>query len=80
MLTLFEEATSSITLENVIKTHKFASTHTHSLKSVVEKTITVGKLEGSVDVISILILWCYIVEFVLSLCLQHGEFYIVKLF
>ncbi|KAK7305189.1 hypothetical protein VNO77_43090 [Canavalia gladiata] len=51
LLALFKEATSSITLENVIKEHKFASTHTHSLKSVVERTITVGKLEGSVEAV-----------------------------
>jgi hypothetical protein len=49
-LALFKEASSSITMEKVIKEHKFASTHTHSLKNVVEKTITVGKLEGSVEV------------------------------
>ncbi|XP_027340503.1 protein ENHANCED DOWNY MILDEW 2 isoform X2 [Abrus precatorius] len=51
LLALFKEATSSITLEKVIKDHKFASTHTHSLKSIVEKTITVGKLEGSVEAV-----------------------------
>jgi hypothetical protein len=37
-------------MEKVIKEHKFASTHTHTLENVVEKTITVGKLEGSVEV------------------------------
>jgi len=47
---LVKEASSSITLESVIKEHKFVSTHTHSLKNVVEKTITMGKLEGSVEV------------------------------
>ncbi|XP_073225073.1 protein ENHANCED DOWNY MILDEW 2 isoform X2 [Cicer arietinum] len=51
LLALFKEATSSVTLENVIKEHKFASTHTHSLKNVVEKTITAGKLEGSVEAV-----------------------------
>ena len=50
MLALFKEATSSVTLENVVKEHIFAATHTHSLKSVMEKTITLGKLEGSVKV------------------------------
>jgi hypothetical protein len=49
-LALFKEASSSITMEKVIKEHKFASTHTHTLENVVEKTITVGKLEGSVEV------------------------------
>ncbi|KAG4923840.1 hypothetical protein JHK87_049380 [Glycine soja] len=51
LLALFKEATSSVTLENVVKEHKFAATHTHSLKSVVEKTITLGKLEGSVEAV-----------------------------
>ncbi|TKY45467.1 ENHANCED DOWNY MILDEW 2 [Spatholobus suberectus] len=51
LLALFQEATSSITLENVIKDHKFSSTHTQSLKNVVEKTITLGKLEGSVEAV-----------------------------
>ena len=50
MLALVKEASSSITMESVIKEHKFVSTHTHSLKNVVEKTITMGKLEGSVEV------------------------------
>lgn len=62
---------SSITMENVIKEHKFASTHTHSLKNVVEKTITVGKLEGSVEVHIYLYLLLYGVNIVgvrLSLC------------
>ncbi|KAG5054541.1 hypothetical protein JHK85_007051 [Glycine max] len=44
--TITAEATPSVTFENVVKEHKFAATHTHSLKSVVEKTITLGKLEG----------------------------------
>jgi len=47
---MFKEATSSVTLEDVVKEHNFVSTHTHSLKNVVEKTITLGKLEGSVEV------------------------------
>lgn len=51
LLALVKEASSSITLESVIKEHKFVSTHTHSLKNVVEKTITMGKLEGSVEAV-----------------------------
>ncbi|PNY14011.1 enhanced downy mildew protein, partial [Trifolium pratense] len=51
LLALFKEASSSITMEKVIKEHNFASTHAHSLKNVVEKTITVGKLEGSVEAV-----------------------------
>ncbi|KAG4917809.1 hypothetical protein JHK84_055141 [Glycine max] len=51
LFALFKEATSSVTLENVVKEHIFAATHTHSLKSVMEKTITLGKLEGSVKAV-----------------------------
>ncbi|KAH1062760.1 hypothetical protein GYH30_005622 [Glycine max] len=47
LLTLFKEARSSITLESVLEKHTFASTHTHPLRNVVEKTITMGKLEYS---------------------------------
>lgn len=50
MLALFNEAASSVTLDDVLEKHKVASTHTHSLRNTVERTITVGKLEGSVDV------------------------------
>ncbi|KAE9594114.1 hypothetical protein Lal_00017046 [Lupinus albus] len=51
LMALFKDATSTITLENVVKDHKFSSTHTSSLRSVVEKTITVGRLEGSVEAV-----------------------------
>ncbi|KAK7333425.1 hypothetical protein VNO80_30197 [Phaseolus coccineus] len=51
LVAMFKEATSSVTLEDVVKGHNFASTHTHSLKNVVEKTITLGKLEGSVEAV-----------------------------
>ncbi|KAK7371963.1 hypothetical protein VNO80_05330 [Phaseolus coccineus] len=49
LLDLFKEASSSITLENVLEKHTFASTHSHSMRSVVEKTITTEKLEDSVN-------------------------------
>lgn len=45
---LMKDAASSITLENVIQKHKVPSTHAYSLKHVVDKTIKMGKLEGSV--------------------------------
>lgn len=45
-----KDAASSITLENVIQKHKVPSTHAYSLKHVVDKTIKMGKLEGSVVV------------------------------
>ena len=70
MMKMLKEATSSVTLENVVKEHIFAATHTHSLKSVMEKTITLGKLEGSVKVhITIYIYYSmvFISEFVWSL-------------
>ncbi|KAL2316694.1 hypothetical protein Fmac_030570 [Flemingia macrophylla] len=44
-------ARSSVTLESVLKNHAFDSTHTDSLRNVVEKTITMEKLEGSVDAV-----------------------------
>ena len=77
MLALFKEATPSVTFENVVKEHKFAATHTHSLKSVVEKTITLGKLEGSVEVhITIFIYYSmvFILEFVWSLGIMSCVF------
>ncbi|KAK8467182.1 hypothetical protein PHAVU_008G273400 [Phaseolus vulgaris] len=49
LLDLFKEASSSITLENVLEKHTFASTHSQSMRSVVEKTITTEKLEDSVN-------------------------------
>ncbi|KAF7831325.1 protein ENHANCED DOWNY MILDEW 2-like isoform X1 [Senna tora] len=51
LLALYKEARSSITLEDVLEKHKLASTHTQSLRNIVEKTITAGKLEGSVDAV-----------------------------
>lgn len=51
LLDLFKEATSSISLDDVLRKHKFASSQTHPLRTYVEKTITAGKLEGSVDAV-----------------------------
>ncbi|MED6209248.1 hypothetical protein PIB30_052883 [Stylosanthes scabra] len=50
LLDLFNEATSSVTMEDVVKEHKFSYTHSHSLKTFMEKT-TVGKLERSVEAV-----------------------------
>ncbi|XP_061338151.1 protein ENHANCED DOWNY MILDEW 2-like [Gastrolobium bilobum] len=47
LLALFKEVRSSVTLESV--KHKLASTHTHAFRNVLEETITMEKLEGSVD-------------------------------
>lgn len=47
---LMKNVASSITLEDVVQKHKVPSTHAYSLKNVVDKTIKMGKLEGSVEV------------------------------
>lgn len=48
---LMKSVASSITLEDVIQKHKLpSSTHACSLKHTVDKIITMGKLEGSVEV------------------------------
>ncbi|KAI9108596.1 hypothetical protein K1719_020480 [Acacia pycnantha] len=51
LLDLFEEATSSISLDDVSEKLKFASTQPSSLRTYVDKTITAGKLEASVDAV-----------------------------
>ena len=71
---MFKEATSSVTLEDVVKEHKFSTTHTHSLKNVVEKTITLGKLEGSVEVYILPYVFVFISQFVWSLCILSFVF------
>ncbi|XP_038898812.1 protein ENHANCED DOWNY MILDEW 2 isoform X2 [Benincasa hispida] len=48
LMDLMKNVSSSITLEDVIRKHKVPSTHAYSLKNVVDKTIKMGKLEGSV--------------------------------
>ncbi|XP_027329320.1 protein ENHANCED DOWNY MILDEW 2-like isoform X2 [Abrus precatorius] len=53
LLALFKESKSSITLESVLKKHTISSTCARSLRNVLEKTITMGKLEGSVDAVRI---------------------------
>ena len=45
-----KEAESSITLEDIKAKHKVPSTHAYSSKGVVDRTITLGKIEGSVEV------------------------------
>ncbi|KAK7385995.1 hypothetical protein VNO78_32013 [Psophocarpus tetragonolobus] len=51
LLALFKEASSSITLESVLKKHTFDSTHTRPLRNDLEKTIKMGKLEDSVNAV-----------------------------
>ncbi|XP_017980593.1 PREDICTED: protein ENHANCED DOWNY MILDEW 2 isoform X2 [Theobroma cacao] len=51
LFALMKEVESSITLEDIIAKHKVPSTHAYSSKSVVDRTITLGKIEGSVDAV-----------------------------
>lgn len=50
LLTLMKETESSICLEDILAKQKVPSTHAYSSKSVVDRTITLGKIEGSVEV------------------------------
>ncbi|XVF70768.1 hypothetical protein PTKIN_Ptkin11bG0188800 [Pterospermum kingtungense] len=51
LLALMKEAESSVTMEDIIAKHKVPSTHAYSSKSVVDRTITLGKIEGSVEAV-----------------------------
>ncbi|KAK3032465.1 hypothetical protein RJ639_037278 [Escallonia herrerae] len=48
ILALMKEAASSITQDDIAKMHKVPSTHTCSSRNTVDKTITMGKVEGSI--------------------------------
>lgn len=50
MLAFMEEVTSSITLEGVLRKRTVPSTHTHGTRNI-DRTITRGKIEGSVEAI-----------------------------
>lgn len=50
MLNLISESTNAIKLEDIIKKHKIPSTHSSSSKYAVDKTITLGKVEGAIEV------------------------------
>lgn len=56
ILALIKESASSITLDDVKKKHEVPSTHAYSSKTVVDKTITAGKVEGTVEVHALSIL------------------------
>lgn len=45
-----KDAASSITLEEVIRKHKVPSTHASSNRYAVDRNITLGKVEGSIEV------------------------------
>ncbi|KAJ4725194.1 protein ENHANCED DOWNY MILDEW 2-like [Melia azedarach] len=51
LLSLMKDAASSVSVEDIVKKHKIPSTHAYSSKSVVDKAITFGKVEGSVEAI-----------------------------
>lgn len=50
LLALVKEASSSITLEDVMKKRVVPSTHSHSSKAIVDKNIALGKVEAAVEV------------------------------
>ncbi|XWS27788.1 hypothetical protein CRYUN_Cryun25bG0010300 [Craigia yunnanensis] len=47
LLALMKQTESSVTLEGIIAKHKVPSTHAYSSKGVIDRTITLGKIEGS---------------------------------
>ncbi|CAN6557766.1 unnamed protein product [Malus baccata var. baccata] len=51
LLSLMKDAASSITLEDVIRKHTVPSTHQSSSKNAVERNITMGKVEGSIEAV-----------------------------
>ncbi|KAK0601886.1 hypothetical protein LWI29_028434 [Acer saccharum] len=51
LLSLMEDAASSITLEDIQKKHRMPSTHAYSLKNYVDRTIKLGRVEGSVEAV-----------------------------
>ncbi|OWM81336.1 hypothetical protein CDL15_Pgr007374 [Punica granatum] len=48
---IIKDATSSVSMQDVLEKQKLPSTHTQSLKSNVDKAITMGKLEGAVEAV-----------------------------
>ncbi|KAL6584724.1 Protein ENHANCED DOWNY MILDEW 2 [Orobanche minor] len=46
---LMKDATSSITLSEINEKHKVPTTHAYSSKHAIDRTITMGKVEGSVE-------------------------------
>lgn len=49
ILALMKDATSSITMSQINEKHKVPTTHAYSSKYTVDRTITMGKVEGSVE-------------------------------
>lgn len=48
---LMKDAASTVSTEEILKRHKIPSTHAYFSKSAVDKAITLGKVEGSVEAI-----------------------------
>ncbi|KAL2523748.1 Protein ENHANCED DOWNY MILDEW 2 [Abeliophyllum distichum] len=51
ILAMTKDVSSSVTLEKILKKHKAPSTDTQSSKHAVDKNVTLGKVEGSVEVV-----------------------------
>ncbi|PIA65279.1 hypothetical protein AQUCO_00100630v1 [Aquilegia coerulea] len=51
IMSIMERTKSSVTLEDVVRSHNLPSTYATSLKNVVDKIITQGKVEGSVEAV-----------------------------
>ncbi|CAN1764554.1 Protein ENHANCED DOWNY MILDEW 2 [Linum perenne] len=51
LLDLMKNAASSVTMEDIAKNYKTPSTHAYSFRTAVDKTITLGKVEGAVEAI-----------------------------
>ncbi|XP_010252648.1 PREDICTED: protein ENHANCED DOWNY MILDEW 2 isoform X2 [Nelumbo nucifera] len=51
ILDLMKSSSSSISLEKIMQKHKAPSTHAYSSRNIVDKTITMGKVEGSVEAV-----------------------------
>ncbi|KAG5551023.1 hypothetical protein RHGRI_009452 [Rhododendron griersonianum] len=52
ILALVKDAGSSITLEKIIENHKLPTTYGYSSRNVVDKSLTLGKVEVSIEAIS----------------------------
>lgn len=50
ILALVKDAGSSITLEKIIENHKLPTTYGYSSRNVVDKSLTLGKVEVSIEV------------------------------
>lgn len=77
---IIKEATSSVSMRDVLEKHKTPSTHTQSFKSNVDKAITMGKLEGAVEVLLLFVCSsdCFKLHYVLLLsymCRLYGQLY-----